>query len=224
LENELSFKLFTKHVKNILSLNRTPEKACPVCSTEIIEENCKIIRGKISDLAENEPRWFEFFYKGSQEKAFDSLARSSYGWACDSCLSSEAALIADYKKQEFLDWPPYLAYVDQSLTCRTCGSKFTFSKEEQLYWYETLGFWVQSRAVNCKSCRKALRESKIAYAELQKEAQNIKTTIDLEDVEQVSRLISLYERTGSHKKVEFYTAVLKKLEKKKASEHNDNQA
>lgn len=127
-------------------------------------------------------------------------------------------MIADYKKQQFLDWPPYLAYVDNSLTCRTCNSNFTFSKEEQLYWYETLGFWVQSRAVNCKSCRNRIRESKAAHAEAQKEAQKLKSVIDLEDIEQVSRLISLYERTGSHKKVEFYSAVLRNLTKKKASE------
>ena len=218
----MSFKLLSGHLKKILSSKKRSKTTCPVCSTERNEDNCKIIREIIADLAANEPRWFEWFYGGDQEKAFNRLAQGSYGWACDSCLSSGAAITADYKHQDFCDWPPYLAYVDESLICRTCGSEFTFSKEEQLYWYETLVFLVQSRAVNCKGCRKSLRESKTAYAKAQKEADSLKETIDLKNTDQVSKLISLYERTGSHKKVAFYAAALKNLERKQSRERDEN--
>lgn len=211
----MSFKSLTERIKAMSFSNERSERACPVCADEISEQNSKVVRATISNLAEDNPRWFDFFYGGSEERALEALTQASCRWACDSCLSSGAAIVGDYKKQEFLDWPPYLAYVDRSLTCRSCGCKFTFGKEEQVYWYETLGFWVQSSAVNCKSCRKSLREARDAYAGAQREIEKLKSSADLTDVDQLLRLIALYEQTDSHKKVGFYTSALRRLEKRK---------
>jgi len=219
----LSFKSLSEAVKNILATPKSPDNVCPVCRSERTTDNRTVVRDKIANLAIDFPRWFEFFYRGDEALAFDYLTRGKHGWACDACLSSGAALLADYHKQDFCDWPPYLAYTDETLNCRTCQSEFIFTKEEQLYWYETLCFLVQSRAVNCERCRNDIRAEKKTYTEAQKQAQLLKASLDLTDIEQVSTLISLYDQTGSHKKVKYYTGILMKLKKNSQNRHNDNE-
>jgi hypothetical protein len=55
-------------------------------------------------------------------------------------------------------------YFDVTRQCRDCGEPFIFFAEEQKYWYEVLGFGLDSDCVKCAPCRKkeqgiaALRE------------------------------------------------------------------
>jgi hypothetical protein len=55
-------------------------------------------------------------------------------------------------------------YFDVRRQCRDCGRPFIFFAEEQKYWYEVLGFGLDSDCVRCVPCRKkqqgiaALRE------------------------------------------------------------------
>ena len=85
---------------------------------------------------------------------------SEFQWACDGCLRSGKAIIAHPEKQTFCSRPPFLAYFDSEKICNTCKQVFLFWAKEQVFWYETLKFWVQSKAKNCPTCRKKARERK----------------------------------------------------------------
>ena len=70
-------------------------------------------------------------------------------WACNSCLESGAALPGNPKKQSFGMEGPTLAYFSLTERCQNCGNDFLFSADEQQYWYETLGFHVDSYPKHC---------------------------------------------------------------------------
>jgi len=65
-------------------------------------------------------------------------------------------LRADSAKQHY-SVKPRLIYFPRFRTCRHCGGFFVFSAKEQKYWYEDLGFYVDSTAVECVKCRKHKR-------------------------------------------------------------------
>lgn len=46
-------------------------------------------------------------------------------------------------------------YFDVIRKCRDCNKSFIFFAEEQKYWYEELGFGLESECVRCVICRKA---------------------------------------------------------------------
>jgi hypothetical protein len=47
---------------------------------------------------------------------------------------------------------PY--YRDQQFTCTDCKQQFTWTAEEQRFWYEQLRGSVYSEAARCQTCRK----------------------------------------------------------------------
>ena len=49
---------------------------------------------------------------------------------------------------------PVTHYFDVKKDCRDCGKPFIFFAEEQQYWYEELGFPLESDCVRCVPCRK----------------------------------------------------------------------
>ncbi|MCJ8332469.1 MAG: zinc-ribbon domain containing protein [Lentisphaeria bacterium] len=63
----------------------------------------------------------------------------------------------DITKQNYCCSGPYFYYRDKSLDCIQCNENFTFSAEEQKYWYESLQFNLGSIAIRCKDCRKQRR-------------------------------------------------------------------
>lgn len=70
------------------------------------------------------------------------------------CRIPNTAIAADTSKQV----EPTVAvthYFDVIRTCRDCSRKFLFFAEEQKYWYETLGFGLDSDCVRCVECRKS---------------------------------------------------------------------
>lgn len=105
-------------------------------------------------------------------------------WACSLCLKNHRAIIAKPQFQKWCNHTPYLAYFDIQLKCEDCREMFTFSANEQKYWYEELHFWVQSRPKRCQSCREIKRSQKRANHELTERLQNIdpKNPFDLAEV------------------------------------------
>ncbi len=60
-------------------------------------------------------------------------------------------------------------YFDVKRTCRDCNRPFLFFAEEQKYWYETLGFGLESDCVRCTDCRRmqqGLARDRERYEEL----------------------------------------------------------
>lgn len=60
-------------------------------------------------------------------------------------------------------------YFDAKRRCRDCQRPFLFFAEEQRYWYEELGFALESDCVRCTVCRRrqrGLEQKRERYAEL----------------------------------------------------------
>ena len=121
-------------------------------------------------------------------------------WACNSCLQNSRAIAANPAKQLFCNWPPYLAYFDVTLQCVECHASFTFADHEQRYWYEQLGFWVQSRPKRCVTCRRAQRQRRETAAVLQKAVEQL----DPNDAKQLAKLANLFLAAGAKTKAVSY--------------------
>jgi len=63
------------------------------------------------------------------------------------------AVVADSTRQTIAT-VPVTHYFDLDRVCRECGKRFIFFAEEQKYWYEDLGFGLDSDCVRCVPCRK----------------------------------------------------------------------
>ncbi|MBT9583658.1 zinc-ribbon domain containing protein [bacterium] len=53
---------------------------------------------------------------------------------------------------------PIDAFWDQTRSCGTCGKDDIFSAEEQRFWHETLGFFVESVPIQCQECLSTRRQ------------------------------------------------------------------
>jgi len=126
----------------------------------------------------------------------------SIRWACNDCLQSGAAIEGRPEKQTFVDFEPYLAYIDRLFTCEDCHCSFVFSAQEQQYWYEELKFWVQSHPKQCPECRRKRRAKRQAMQDIQKEL----SQLDPEDPQQLLRLASLYLQVENSPKAQEYVA------------------
>ncbi len=69
------------------------------------------------------------------------------------------AMKADISKQDYSICPRFW-YIDASFACDRCGENFIFSADEQRFWYEEAGFYVDSFPRQCRECRRELRELK----------------------------------------------------------------
>lgn len=183
---------------------------CPSCKKTKNQEQTLIVTSLIRELYGHQAGWFDFFFKGDKELAYKRFTKQK-SWACDSCLDNDKALVANPLKQTFCDHFPYLAYLNVIKVCRTCQHTFTFSKEEQQYWYEELGFWVQSEAINCQRCRQEKRKRKNEIKSAQKMLDQILPNLDTQNEIELREVIRLYDITCSTKKVVKYNKVLKAL-------------
>src|ERR1043166_2407644 len=71
-------------------------------------------------------------------------------------MDYETAQRADFEKQNYTVCPRFW-YIDAAFLCEDCGQQFVFTAEEQRFWYEERGFYVDSTPNRCVSCRKANR-------------------------------------------------------------------
>ena len=76
------------------------------------------------------------------------------------------AIAADWSKHKpHNSYSPLFWYEDQARQCTDCGTRFTFTKEEQRHWYEELKFPIQVRGSGCPDCRRKIRNTKAAQKE-----------------------------------------------------------
>ncbi len=66
---------------------------------------------------------------------------------------ANTAIVADLSRQTAATMA-VTHYFDLECNCRDCGRSFIFFAEEQKYWYEELGFGLDSDCVHCVECRK----------------------------------------------------------------------
>ncbi len=79
----------------------------------------------------------------------------------------QTAIPADIEKQNYSIFPRSF-YVDIEEQCEVCSRHFIFFALEQKYWFEELGFWVDSHCTRCIECRKKDQELKQLHLKYQK--------------------------------------------------------
>lgn len=143
------------------------------------------------------------WYAGHHGGVDELFKQEHFIWACDLCILTGRAIEADVDKQLFCDNSPYLAYYDYRKVCESCNKSFVFSKEEQKYWYEELGFWVQSVPKNCKECRSKIRSENKIKTELTA----LIRELDFNNADQLLKVASLFDNIGNYKKAKYYVAL-----------------
>lgn len=129
-------------------------------------------------------------------------------WACDFCIANNLAIKPDYTKQKFGLGGPIIAYVDKSFICKNCKQDFVFSALEQKYWYEDLGFIIDSIPSNCINCRQKIRKKKNAHKQLGIELKKV----DSKDYNQLIRIADLYSIIGNSEKTKLFKRRAKNAE------------
>ena len=126
------------------------------------------------------------------------------------CRIPNTAIPADLSRQSPAT-VPVTHYFDAKRQCRDCGRPFIFFAEEQKYWYEELGFALESDCVRCVVCRKkqkGLEHKRERYEELFHVSDR---TIE-QNLEMADCCLSLVEAMVFHKQqIERMRMILKKL-------------
>ena len=108
------------------------------------------------------------------------------------------AVEADLERQSASPVPA-LYYFDLTKTCIDCHRPFIFFAEEQKYWYETLGFYLDTDCVRCVECRKREQgheRHRRRYIQLLKQDQRSPS----EDMEMAECLLALIDGGDFHKR------------------------
>lgn len=133
------------------------------------------------------------------------------------CRIPNTAIPADLSRQSPAT-VPVTHYFDIKRQCRDCGRPFIFFAEEQKYWYEELGFALESDCVRCVVCRKkqqGIEHKRERYEELFHVSDR---TIE-QNLETVDCCLWLVEAAVFHKRqLQHMRMILKKL----PSELNEN--
>lgn len=106
------------------------------------------------------------------------------------CRVPNTAIAADTTRQLF-PTVPVTHYYDVIRKCRDCHRSFLFFAKEQKYWYEVLGFGLDSNCVRCVPCRirqHGIDRTRARYEELY----HIERTTD-EQLEMVECSLTLIE-------------------------------
>ena len=111
-------------------------------------------------------------------------------------------------------------YFDVKRQCHDCGKPFIFFAEEQKYWYEELGFGLDSDCVRCVPCRKKQQ----GIARLREKYEELfhipERTID-QNLEMAECCLGLIEASVFHKQQLQHIRIL--LTKKRARNDTDAQ-
>ncbi|MEZ4829971.1 MAG: zinc-ribbon domain containing protein [Bacteroidia bacterium] len=183
---------------------------CPCCRQHVRDRETEQVlsllpfNGLVTTI--NKPRREEFLETLKQHSGL-------YQWACDTCINTGKAILAQPSRQFYtfhFPWDiaiPYLAYFNKTLKCNRCGEYFTFSGEEQKYWYETLGFVVYSVPLQCASCRKEIRVEK----SLNQELSDLLREGRPEEKEKLLRIAEIYQQMDKPEKAKAYLTAARKL-------------
>ncbi len=104
-----------------------------------------------------------------------------------------SAIRADISKQNYSVCPRHW-YVDATFCCPRCGDNFIFTRDEQRFWYEELGFWIDSSAKHCVACRSELRKLKLLRQQYDREIEQ--AVARDADLDKKRRLLDVIETLG----------------------------
>jgi Probable zinc-ribbon domain len=109
------------------------------------------------------------------------------------------AIAGDITRQNFCCATPRFAYIDEAKTCVQCGEQFTFSAQEQRYWYESLQFNLDSHAIRCTSCRRQRRTANALRARYALAGKRRRDDDAISLIEFAESLCEMVDRTGAGK-------------------------
>ncbi len=78
---------------------------------------------------------------------------------------SRFGIIADPSRQSYGMGGPFRFYADFTRSCRGCREEFTFSAEDQRFWYEELASSSDTAAARCRTCRRAEQAQRQAHVD-----------------------------------------------------------
>ncbi len=181
-------------------MKRKKKITCPCCRSTVTERN---IGQALRDIRKVSGIYIP--YDSKQNNLELALLNNYQRWACNDCLQTGKAIKADPDRQpngSFMSHDTeYLAFWDSNwIDCRDCGESFVFSKEDQLFYYQTLGKVRDARAVRCLACRKALKEKHRPARELGEMLENGK----LKQEADRDRVIANYRALGREDKARYF--------------------
>ena len=150
-----------------------------------------------------EPETDKFFEIDPFHKLYDY----EMYWACDQCLHSGLAVLADPSKQTYC-WSPHLAYYDTPHVCQKSGNNFVFSKEEKRFWYEELQFWIESTPIHSPEYRREVRKQKAENKKLSEILSKPEDQLTTSELEQVIEIYDTWKKP--HRKAYFISLLRKK--------------
>lgn len=113
-------------------------------------------------------------------------------------IDYSSAIRADIDMQNYTVFPRHW-YVDATFHCARCRNEFVFSAPEQRFWYEELGFWIDSTAKHCSRCRGDLRRLKALQREYDREIkQTIPRAVDPARKRRLLQVIEELTQAGIH--------------------------
>ncbi len=212
----------------MVTIDKDKLPACPSCQ-KVNSSRLDILYAQLQHLTDHKLPWYAWSdwvaklqdvdmnpiladllnEANSQPDISKLLYANHFLWACDDCISNGLATKADIEKQLFCDFPPYLAYVDKVVPCVCCQKDFVFRKEEQRFWYEDLGFWVQSIPKKCKKCS----AEKKANNQLTKKIADHLKNLNKNSSNELLIISELYLEIGNKQKAKHYSTLADNLRK-----------
>ena len=172
---------------------------CPCCG--------EVVRPAMTRLQQMESRMNAHWLNG--ESLVEKAIRKEFNtWACMNCERNKRAVFPDYSKQNYGLGGPILFYITKEMSCDTCKTNFTFTAEDQRFWYEDLYFNYDSYPKNCLSCRKETRRKKALHQQLANLLHD-----DPKTAEQMTAIAKVYQELGIEEKAALYSARAKNLER-----------
>jgi len=143
--------------------------------------------------------------KSSANDLIFSFQNEDMVWACDDCFEDKKA-IPSIPEKMYNSGSPHLVYFDSKLKCKRCEKDFLFSKKEKQFWYEGLGFHLDSVPVNCLDCRKIVRKEKNDNTRL---SDLLKNKQDLTK-DELLEVADIYARMGKEERKKMYQTFARK--------------
>lgn len=178
---------------------------CPCCKIQRRSTEMKLIVDFISkSYSDKTP------IDTLRKDIFGYLKDAYYDFACDVCLESDLAFLANIKEQNNSHYNTIYAYYNSEYNCRTCNTDFIFYGKEKRFWYEVLKFRVDSKPMHCVSCRKENRSVKNMNTRLSDLLINGEENLSLDDFEEIIAIYTKWEKVERRK---YFENKLKKIKK-----------
>lgn len=184
--------------------SKTKYAKCPCCLTD---KHRTEMRKCMSILEKIHKKEFKNYKELNLDQyTYGSFIDSNFVWACDNCLESKKAVLANPGLQQ-TPFTPHLAYFDTIFRCNSCKKEHVFKIEEKKVWYESYKLPIDAQPDKCLDCRRKIRkqnsENKI-LSEILEKPENDNTINELEKV------VDIYITWDKIEKAKYYQSILNK--------------